>query len=144
MKTIRGEGFEVQVPDDWQRLEQPGDAFTLADPIGGVGALQISIAPSSTWEKPTVPDLREVIAAMAEANQLSAPVASSYFDGEALRGATADFRGGEDFIRVWCVSEGTGFALATYVCRTGSEGAEAEVTEAIVRSLKFSTPAPVA
>jgi hypothetical protein len=140
VKTVRGEGFEVQVPPDWARIEQPGDAFTLADSVGGVGALQISIAPNATWEKPSVTDLRDIIQTMAEANQLGAPTEATYFDTDPLRGAVCTYVHGEDFIRVWSVSDGTSFALATYVCKKGSENLETETVDLIVRSLRFSLP----
>lgn len=138
MKRIEGPGFEVQVPPEWERIAQPGDAFTLANPSGGVGALQLSIAADATDEKPTVMDLRDVIQGLAETNQLGAPTDISYFDLKDLRCAVSTFRQGDDFIRVWSVSDGKSFALATYVCRQGSEQQEVETADLVVRSIVFS------
>jgi hypothetical protein len=138
VKTIHGDGFGVEVPDGWERIEQPAGAFTLAQPEGGTGALQLSIAAHATDTRPLVGDLRDIITAMAEKNQLSAPVDISYFDLPALRGAEATFHHGDDFIRVWSVSDGSSYALATYVCRRGSETREADACDAIVRSVRFS------
>lgn len=130
----------MQVPDAWERIEQPGDAFTLANPTSGVGALQLSIAKDATDEKPTVMELRDVIRGLAESNGLGAPTEISYFDLRELRCAASTFLHGEDFIRVWSVSDGRSFALATYVCRQGSEQQELETADLIVRSIVFSAP----
>ncbi|MBL8949579.1 MAG: hypothetical protein JNK82_02305 [Myxococcaceae bacterium] len=138
MKRIRsGDGFEVQVPESWQRLGEGEDAFTLADPSGGTGALQISTALNATDERPGLQDLRDVIEALAASNGLGEPSDTSWFELEGLRGALSTFHHGEDFIRVWSVTDGKSFALATYVCRWGSESAELELVDGIVRSLTF-------
>ena len=125
------------MPPGWERIEQAADAFTLANPSSGVGALQLSIAANAPDEKPTVMDLRDVIQGLAESNGLGAPSEISYFDLPVLRCAVATFLHGEDFIRVWSVSDGKSFLLATYVCRQGSEHREVETADLIVRSIVF-------
>ncbi len=137
MSSVSGDGFEVQVPHGWQRIGEPDTAFTLADPTHGTGALQISTALNATDERPGLGDLRDIVQALADTNGLGAPLESSWFELDGLRAAVSAFHHGDDFIRVWSVTDGKSFALATYVCRWGSEAVEADTVEAIVRSLRF-------
>lgn len=137
MSVVAGEGFQVEVPQGWQRIGEQGDAFTLANPADGIGALQITTALNATDERPALGDLRDIVQALAESNGLGAPVEATYFELPTLRAAVTTFHHGDDFIRVWSVSDGKSFALATYVCRWGSEAAEVETADAIVRSLTF-------
>jgi len=51
--------------------------------------------------------------------------------------AAASFDWGNDFVRVWQVSDVRNFALVTYTCDSKQAGQEVGVCEAIVRSIVF-------
>jgi hypothetical protein len=51
--------------------------------------------------------------------------------------AAGSFAWGDDFLRVWQVSNGRDFAFVTYTCESGQEIGELRDCERIVRSLQF-------
>jgi hypothetical protein len=53
--------------------------------------------------------------------------------------AAGSFAWGQDFLRVWQVSDGRNFAFVTYTCSAGTEEKELPVCEQIVRSILFNT-----
>ena len=51
--------------------------------------------------------------------------------------AAGSFSWGEDFLRVWQVSDGRNFAFVTYTCAADLAGSELAACERIVRSIAF-------
>ncbi|WP_243367836.1 hypothetical protein [Microvirga solisilvae] len=141
-KRIAFGGIEVTVPPPWHditdEVEVDNAPYTLAD-SEGVGALQFSIA---LYEGGAVPDpsqekLRDMALKFGEDRNLGDPFEESLFTHEALRGAGMNYQWGDDFIRVWYVSDGRSFAFVTYCCEWEHQRREVSLCEDIVKSLRF-------
>ena len=52
--------------------------------------------------------------------------------------AAGSFDWDENFLRVWCVSDGRSFAFITYTCAAEHAGPELPACEQIVRSILFA------
>jgi hypothetical protein len=139
---MRCPGFTVSVPDDWRdvtdSLEREDCPFTLAVPNDGVGALQFSpaIYQGGQIPSPTIDDLNTMLTEFAEKQGFGHPIENDTFS-DGLLGATASFRGDDDFIAVWYVSDGKNIMLVTYVCDWSSKDVEADARKAIVSSIRF-------
>jgi len=53
--------------------------------------------------------------------------------------AAGSFAWGEEFVRVWQVSDGHNFAFVTYTCSADDAGPEVATCEQILRSIEFLT-----
>jgi len=144
MPSLRFWAFVVTAPDAWEdvteSIETEDRPITLAR-AEGVGALQFSIASYSTGVQPDPsPDqLLEMVQEFGQTRGLGMPEAVQTEVGR-LRLAAASFMSEGDFVRVWYLSDGVSFALATYVCEAGRETDEMAECEEIVRSLCFNVP----
>jgi hypothetical protein len=134
---------QLTVPEDWaditDELEGEDNPYTIADPLGGVGALQLSLGlfQGGTVPNPSERDLRNMVLRFGEEQGLGSALDDSTFTKESLVGVGMSFHSGEDLIRAWCVSDGTNFALLTYTCTWGEQDRESSLCEAIVQSLQF-------
>ena len=144
MPTIRFWGFHVDTPDGWEDVTDTvgvdGAPATIARP-DGVGALQFSVGlyTGGTRPDPSVELLLEMLHEFGEARGLGAPGDVVMQVGR-LRLVAGLFLPGNDFLRVWYLSDGLSFALVTYVCEAGREAHELADCERIVRSLTFDAP----
>lgn len=133
--------FTIRRSEGWCDITAEVDAadppWTLAKP-DGVGAFQLSIAlyKSGRIPNPTPQDLLSLLRDFASSRQLGEPTGVAVEDGY-LRLAAASFRWGNDFLRVWYVSDGQSLAKATYTCADGGEHSELPDCEHMVRTLKF-------
>ena len=136
-------GVSLTVPPDWHDitgdLENPDAPYTLADPDGGVGALQFSFAnhEGGAQPLPSESDLMALAREFGQQQALGTPSAETIFSESSLRGAGVSFHSGEEFIRVWYVSDGQNISQVTYVCEWGRQEAELPICEDIVRSMRF-------
>ena len=107
-----------------------------------MGALQFSIAlhVNGPVPDPTPYDLSVMVASFAEARGLDSPREVAAESGP-LRLAASSFIWGEDFLRVWHVSDGRNFAFVTYTRELGQEGRELGECERVIRSIRFGLPA---
>src|SRR5437868_5708727 len=135
-------GFCVAVANGWDditaTLEEADPPITIADPVSGVGALQLSPAIYESGRLPgiTPESLSEMLEEFASSEGFDEPFDRIGCTGEvAMEGAS--FRAGEDFIRVWYVSDGTNVILITYVCEWEQREVEASEREMIVHSIRF-------
>jgi hypothetical protein len=138
MPRISHPTFTVDAPHGWEEI--PESVWTLARP-DGVGALQFSVA-IYTGGKPPQPSTSELLGMVkdfARARGLGVP-RSIAVKSEPLLSAAGSFRYGDDFLRVWQVSDGLNFAFVTYVCESGQESKEMFDCEQIVSSLSFGMP----
>jgi len=141
MPRIAFDSFSVVALLDWaditDTVEADAPPFTLARG-DGVGALQFSVAlyTGGPVPEPSPEDLVDMVASYAESRGLDAPREIAV-EPSPLRLAAGSFTWGEDFLRVWQVSDGRNFAFATYTCESGQEGRELGEVERIVRSLRF-------
>lgn len=137
MPRIVSSPCHVDVPDGWEDITE--SVWTLARP-DGVGALQFSVALYSDGEppNPSLEQLLEMVEDFAKTRGLGAPQAVRVVS-EPLLSAAASFRWGDDFVRVWYVSDRLNFALVTYVCEAGQEWKELSDCEEIVKTLEFGT-----
>ena len=120
-------------------LADPDAPYTLADPDGGIGALQLSFAlyEGGSQPRPSESDLLAMARELGQQQALGTPSEEAIFSEDSLRGAGVSFHSGEDFIRVWYVSDGRSIARVTYVCEWGRHELERPTCEDIIRSLRF-------
>lgn len=123
-------------------VEAADPPWTLAKP-DGVGALQFSagIYESGTVPNPTQEELLWLLHSFANSLNLGNPVDLIAEDAE-LRLAAGSFRYGEDFLRVWYVTNGRSVAQVTYLCSWGGQDSELPDCEQMIRTLKFEGDAP--
>jgi len=141
MHRIVFDSFSVVAPPGWDdytdSAETDDPPFTLARD-DGVGALQFSIGLYSRGRvpDPSPTDLWEMVESFGRTRELGA-AREAVLESSPLRLAAASFDIGEDFLRVWYVSNGRDFGMITYVCEAGREGLELGECESIVRSIEF-------
>ncbi|GEP41313.1 hypothetical protein [Brevifollis gellanilyticus] len=139
--------FTITFCDGWSDITEEVEAvdppWTLAKP-DGVGALQFSIGiyKGGPVPNPTQRDLLSLLHGFATSQQLGDPVDLVEEDGE-LRLVAGSFRAGEDFLRVWYVTNGRSIAQVTYLCSWGEQHAELADCEQMVRTLGFDGEAPI-
>jgi hypothetical protein len=141
MPRITFDSFSVVAPRGWEDIT---DSVEADDPPAtlargdGVGALQFSVAlhAGGTIPDPTPADLLRMVTSFAEARGLAAPQDVAV-ESAPLRLAAGSFTWGEDFLRVWQISDGRHFAFVTFTCESGQEGGELHDCERIVRSVQF-------
>jgi hypothetical protein len=143
MPRITFATFTVQVPRGWvditDSVEADDPPYTLAH-RDGVGALQFSVA---LYEAGHVPDptptvLLGMVAEFGRKRGLGGPTAVLVEPGPPVL-AAGSFAWGEDFLRVWEVSDGRSFALVTYTCAAEYGDQELPACERIVRSIMFGS-----
>src|SRR5438105_4491626 len=128
MPRVAFDTFSVQVPRGWADMTSTVKAdnppFTLAH-RDGVGALQFSVAiyESGQVPGPTPAVLLGMVKEFGRKRQLGKPSAVETDPGPPVL-AAASFAWGEDFLRVWQVSDGRNFAFVTYTCATEYAGPE--------------------
>jgi hypothetical protein len=142
MPRVTFDKFAVRVPSGWNDItpmvEADDPPYTLAHE-DGVGALQFSVA---LYESGPIPDptpavLKEMVEEFGRKRGLGEPSAVICETGQ-LRLAAGSFAWGEDFLRVWQVSDGRSFAFITYTCAVESARMELASCERIVRSIVFN------
>src|ERR1044071_8328859 len=133
--------FTIKCSDGWcditDEVEAADPLWTLARP-DGVGAFQFSIATyqSGLIPNPTPRDLLSLLRDFASSRHLGEPTDVVVEDAD-LRLAAGNFRFGEDFLRVWYVSDGESFAKVTYTCAWGAQHSELLDCEQMIRTLRF-------
>lgn len=133
--------FAVQVPPGWEGITDVVQAdappYTLAR-CDGVGALQFSIAlyKSGRIPNPTAGELQKMVETFGDERGLGEASEFVIETGPPVL-AAGTFRWGDDFVRVWQVSDGCSFALVTYTCAARDVGPEVAVCADIVRSIEF-------
>jgi hypothetical protein len=110
--------------------------FTFARP-DGFGALQFSIAGyrSGTIPDPSTDTLLKLLRDFAQSRKLGTAT-DVCTEVEPLRIAAGSFHT-DSFIRVWYLSDGLSFALATFTCDSEHAGDELPDCEQMVRTLSF-------
>jgi hypothetical protein len=142
MPRVTFGAFAVQVPSGWaditEEVEAEDPPYTLAR-RDGVGALQFSIAlyRSGAIPDPTPADLLGMVEEFGRKSGLGEPSAVLVEPGPP-RLSAGSFAWGEDFLRVWQVSDGRNFAFVTYTCAAEDAGPELSACERIVRSIVFT------
>jgi hypothetical protein len=132
--TIRCSTGWCDITDEVQATNPP---WTLAKPEG-VGAFQFSTA---TYQSGTIPNpspqlLLSMLRDFANSHGLG-EAADIVTENGALRLAAASFHHGDDFTRVWYVSDGRSFAKVTYTCTWDKQHAELPECEQMLRTLRF-------
>jgi hypothetical protein len=131
--------LELEAAVEWKDITDEGDVpFTLARAIDGVGALQFSTAiyKSGPVPSPSLQDLSSLLEDFRRSQNLREPHDPEIESGN-LSLVGSSFRSEGDFIRVWYVSDGFNFVLATYVCEWGYQDKELAQCKEIVRSIRF-------
>lgn len=141
-RDVEFPGFCLRIPIGWDDLsdyESDDTPFTIADPENGVGAIQITPAVFRAGKAPdiSIEDLASMLCdfAMAQGLGTAKPVRVV---NDSMLVVRAEFLCADDFIVVWYVSDGTNILLITYVCQAEVQALEREVSESIVRSVKFT------
>lgn len=141
MPRFAFDSFTVTTPPGWEdvtdSLELDDAPITLAREEG-VGAVQFSIGLYSQGPVPDASpaDLWEMVKSFARARNLGTSQ-DMILESRPLRLAAGSFGLGDDFVRVWYVSNGRDFGMITYVCEAGREELELAECESIVRSIEF-------
>jgi hypothetical protein len=135
--------FRISMGDGWEditaSLDDTDAPFTFADPISGVGALQLSPALYRDGRLPKIArsDLTEMLNEFADMRELGKPIdRSSDSEGMVIEGAR--FHSGDDLVRVWYGSDGVNLMLVTYVCEWDHRDRESAQIEMAVRSVRFA------
>jgi hypothetical protein len=142
MPRVAFDTFAVQVPRGWvdvtESVEGDDPPYTVAH-RQGVGALQFSVAlyESGPIPNPTPAVLLGMVREFGRIRGLGEPSAVVTEPGPP-RLAAGSFAWGDDFVRVWQVSDGRNFAFVTYTCAAEDAGPELEACERIVRSIVFA------
>jgi hypothetical protein len=138
--------FSVDLPPDWGDTTpdvEPGDRPATITRHHGVGALQFSIGLYQSGPRPPgdAKQLQEFLDSFAKSHGWTTP--SEMVRETSPRAlVAASFHPGDDFVRVWYVSEHGNFAYVTYTCaRADLEPRELAQAEQIVRSVLFVGPA---
>ena len=141
-KRLVLDSFSLELAPEWIDITE-----TLADEdapwsyarSGGAGMLQFSAAVHRRGRRPdaSVVTLEAMLRDFAVAQDLGEPsdLARVSEPNVAVGGS---FLSPEGFVRVWYVSDGPSFVLATYVCEEkGAEAAELPDCETMIASLRF-------
>ena len=143
-RVLYFDAFCISVADGWEDVTETLDdtdaPWTVADPVAGVGALQLSPAIYKGGELPRIGplDLSALLGDFASRRGLDDPFdRTTYSDEVAIEGVS--FHSGEDLIRVWYASDGRSIMLVTYVCEWCHRDREALQAEMAVRSIRFAT-----
>ena len=137
--------FSISVADGWEditaTLNDADVPLTVADPVEGVGALQLSPAIYKGGRLPRVGprDLSALLDEFASGRGLDDPFnRSAYSNGITIEAAS--FHSGEDLIRAWFASDGKNVMFVTYVCEWSQREREAAQVEMTARSIRFVLP----
>jgi hypothetical protein len=134
--------FTIRCSDGWcditDEVEAADRPWTLAKP-DGFGAFQFSVATYKSGGRPNaIPqDLLALLHDFASSRDLGEPTNVAVEDGH-LRLAAGSFRFGDDFLRVWYVSDGLSIAKVTYTSAWGTQHAELLDCEKMIRTLRFA------
>jgi hypothetical protein len=141
---VRFAGMDITLPGGWVDVTDDlaeGSPCTLAKSEDGIGALQFSVARYQSGPQPLfdLEKLRDLLNDFAQRHALGAPTNVHGEQGETfvIRG---DFRKGEEFIRVWYVTDGNDIAHVTYVAselQSPSLQSELREADAIVQSIRY-------
>ncbi len=143
MPRVAFDTFAVDAPRGWSDITDTVDADNPPSTLAhrdGFGALQFSVAlyQSGPVPDPTPEVLRGMVEEFGRKRGLGEPSAVDTELGPP-RLAAGSFTWGEDFLRVWQVSDGRNFAFVTYTCAAEHEGPELAACERIVRSIAFAS-----
>jgi hypothetical protein len=137
--------FAVDLPPGWGDITGVVEADNPPATVArddGVGALQFSVAlyDSGPCPRGDVEELQELLDGFARSHGLASPTDTARENSP--RGlVAASFQPGDQFVRVWYVSESGSFAFVTYTCdRSNLAASELREAEEIVRSLVFGQP----
>jgi len=141
MPRIAFATFAVEVPTGWAEMTHIVDAENPPNTLAhrnGLGALQFSTAlyKSGPIPNPSLADLQEMIAEFSRKLELGEPRDVVADPGPPAM-VSVSFAWGDDFVRVWHVSDGRNFARVTYTCAAEHAGPELAACEEIVRSIAF-------
>ena len=140
MPTLDYELFSVSAPHGWADITaelEPGAPITLAQPDKDSGALQFSVGAFRAGPRPDadtsvlVEMLDDFAATRALTRTSEVRTASS-----PCHVAMADHTDGEFHMRVWYLSDGENFALATHTSGVFDPD-EFEAADGIVRTLRW-------
>lgn len=133
--------FTIRCIEGWcdvtDEVEAANAPWTLARP-DGVGVFQFSIATykNGPSPNPTPEYLLSLLRYFASSRELGELGDVALEDGD-LRLAGASFRSGDDFLRVWYVTDGLSFAMVTYTSVWDKQHSELIDCEQMIRTLKF-------
>jgi hypothetical protein len=146
MSRAQFSNFAVDLPPGWGDITDHVEADNTPATVArddGVGALQFSIGLYESGPRPlgSVEELQELLHGFAQSRGLTSP--NDTVRENSPRGlVAASFEPGDDFLRVWYISEGGNFAFVTYTSdRANFDPRELSEVEKIVRSLIFGEPA---
>ena len=135
--------IELELPPGWVVVtdELPEGAPPTLAKTDGLGALQFSVATPGAGPRPTVEleDLEDLLRNFADNQGFDEPLIEIHPGKTKL--VSADFRGDEDFLRVWYGSDGTNVMLVTYFSAAPEDERlpdEVSEAEAIVSSVAFT------
>jgi hypothetical protein len=126
------------------------DEVDVADPpftltrVDGCGALQftLGIYQSGRMPDPSPTTLLSMARDFGVARELTDPSSEVAESAGHLNVGAVSYRWSDDFVRVWYISDGWNFAVATYTCGLGEESLELAGCERIVRTLRFVAGRP--
>ncbi len=135
-------GTQLSLPAGW--VDSSDDAgnsdrlLTLTKP-DGVGAFQMSFGQYVSGKLPNIrlDDLRDLLAEFAATRRLGPEQGPAAGGHGGMVWCRADYHRGDDFIRVWYISDSKSVILATYVCDRQYKDIEVDDCDRIVESVKF-------
>jgi hypothetical protein len=145
MSIIERCGTQLSLPVGW--VDSSDDAgnsnhlLTLTRP-DGVGAFQASFGQYVSGKLPNIRmhDLHELLANFASTRCLGLGLNPSVGEHGGVAWCRADYYRGDDFIRVWYVSDSMSVVLATYICDRQYKHIEVNDCDQIIQSVRFLEP----
>jgi hypothetical protein len=133
------------VPDQWADISaelEDDTPITLAEPIGGVGALQFSIAIHISGPRPDI-SCQELVEMLNDFSDSQGYTRTSdiAIDTSPCSLVVATFLTDDSYLRAWYLSNGHGIAFVTYTAAVDDFDGEISTAEAIVRSFRWRTNA---
>lgn len=142
MGVVEKCGTRLSLPAGWgDSSDDTGNAdrlLTLTKP-DGVGALQLSFGQYGSGKLPhlRLDDLRGLLTEFAATRRLGLEQGPTTGESGGVVWCRADYHRGDDFIRVWYISDSKSVVLATYVCDGQYKDIEVDDCDRIVESMKF-------
>jgi hypothetical protein len=143
MKEYTFYSLRLRLPEPWYEITDTlpaGSPPTLARGANGSGALQFTIAYHTGGKPPEFngEKLKELLLEFSGGNGLGDRRNETFSENGNLV-LKADFTKGDNFIRVYYVTDRANICFATYLCQEDSADLKAELADAdtIIDSIKF-------
>jgi hypothetical protein len=137
--TYDFDGNQIELPAGWRIATLKDGPFTVVS-AHDIGALQFSFARYMSGAKPGADHttLESMLQEFADSHGLERCGEVAIATNGGSISVCADYRVEDDFVRAWYLTDGTSFALVTYLCSWGASRMEVRDACIIVESLRLA------